>query len=119
MLTAHNLSKTYDFNPLLERINFSINPGERVGLIGPNGCGKTTLVKILAGIEPPDGGQITLNPRSLRIGYLPQALEVDPQETLGALLEQASGDPLVLQMELERLAQAISAAPHDPELLSA
>ncbi len=119
MLTAHNLSKTYDFNPLLERINFSINPGERVGLIGPNGCGKTTLVKILAGIEPPDGGQITLNPRSLRIGYLPQALEVDPQETLGALLEQASGDPLVLQMELERLAQAISAASHDPELLSA
>jgi len=119
MLTAHNLSKTYDYNPVLDKVSFSINPGERVGLIGPNGCGKTTLVKILAGIETPDSGHYALHPKTLRIGYLPQALEADPEQSLRMLIEQAIGNPLALEMELERLGQAIAATPYDPELISA
>ncbi|MEZ4593995.1 MAG: ATP-binding cassette domain-containing protein [Chloroflexota bacterium] len=68
MLTAHNLSKAYGLSPILEKITFSINAGERVGLIGPNGCGKSTLMRLLTGQERPDRGSITLNPPNLRIG---------------------------------------------------
>lgn len=59
MLTAHNIYKTYGIQPILQDISFSISNSERVGLIGPNGCGKTTLMRILAGIEQPDSGNIS------------------------------------------------------------
>ena len=68
MLTAHNLSKAYGLSPILENITFSINAGERVGLIGPNGSGKSTLMRLLTGQERPDRGSIMLNPPNLRIG---------------------------------------------------
>ena len=58
MLTVHHVSKTYGIQPILADISFSINAGERVGLVGPNGSGKTTLLRILAGIEAPDSGSV-------------------------------------------------------------
>ena len=51
MLTAHHLHKSYNIRPILKDVSFSINHAERVGLIGPNGCGKTTLLRILANCE--------------------------------------------------------------------
>lgn len=51
MITAHHISKSYSINQILSDVSFSVKSGERAGLIGPNGCGKTTLLKILAGYE--------------------------------------------------------------------
>jgi ATPase subunit of ABC transporter with duplicated ATPase domains len=72
MLTVHHLSKSYELQTLFENVSFSLNPGERIGLVGPNGCGKTTLLRILAGEESASSGTLSRDPR-LRIGYLPQA----------------------------------------------
>ena len=112
MLTAHNLSKAYGLSPILEKITFSINAGERVGLIGPNGSGKSTLMRLLTGQERPDRGSITLNPPNLRIGYLAQGFLPDENQTLGELLHQTVGDPDELEAELGELALALAEQPN-------
>jgi ATPase subunit of ABC transporter with duplicated ATPase domains len=74
MLSANQIHKSFGENIILENVSFNLNPGDRAGLIGPNGCGKTTLMRILAGIERPDSGTVR-KPNTLRVGYLPQGLE--------------------------------------------
>jgi ATP-binding cassette subfamily F protein 3 len=108
MLTAHHLSKSYNLTTILADVSFSIQPGERIGLIGPNGSGKTTLLRILVGEEQPDSGYVALSPSSLRVGYLPQGLELDPQLSLEEVLRAALGDPHALHAEVERLAAALA-----------
>jgi ATPase subunit of ABC transporter with duplicated ATPase domains len=78
MLTAHQLTKSYGLHTVLQDITFSISAGKRLGLIGPNGCGKTTLLRILAGMDEPDSGTVTHTRPDLRIGYLPRALTSTP-----------------------------------------
>ncbi|HHT47836.1 MAG TPA: ABC-F family ATP-binding cassette domain-containing protein [Firmicutes bacterium] len=73
MIKAVNLAKAYGEQVLFTEANFLINPGERIGLVGRNGHGKTTLLRLLAGEEEPDSGSITF-PKHYRIGYLQQHL---------------------------------------------
>ena len=74
MLTVHHLSKSYGIETILHDITFSLNRGERIGLVGPNGCGKSTLIKIISGQEKPDQGSIQFSPPDVRIGYLAQGM---------------------------------------------
>ena len=76
MLSANELTLSYGNQRLLDGITLAVNEGEKVGLVGRNGCGKTSLLKILAGIERPDTGELSIQ-RGLRIGYLPQEFELD------------------------------------------
>lgn len=69
MLTVHQLAKSFALNTLFENVTFSLNAGVRMALVGPNGCGKTTLLRILAGDDTADSGVVTREP-GLRIGYL-------------------------------------------------
>ena len=78
MLTVHHISKSYGVQPVLKDISFSLSAGERSGLIGPNGCGKTTLLHILTGQEKPDAGSVAFTRPNLRVGYLAQGLEHAP-----------------------------------------
>ncbi|MBI3550770.1 MAG: ABC-F family ATP-binding cassette domain-containing protein [Elusimicrobia bacterium] len=70
-LSCQDISKSYGVRPLFERLSFGLFEGERTGLIGPNGTGKSTLLKILAGLETVDGGTLSVR-RGLKVGYLPQ-----------------------------------------------
>lgn len=74
MLSVENLSKAYGPRVLFSNISFRINPGERVGLVGRNGHGKTTLMRILTGEQEQDDGIINV-PRNYRIGYLKQIID--------------------------------------------
>jgi ATP-binding cassette subfamily F protein 3 len=118
MLTANQIHKSFGDNVILSGVSFSLNPGERASLVGPNGCGKTTLLRILAGIDPPDSGSVR-KPGTLRIGYLPQGLILPEDERVSAYLERARGDLPRLTAEVERLAAALAANPADPSVLAA
>jgi ATP-binding cassette subfamily F protein 3 len=115
MLTANQIHKSFGDNVILTGVSFNLNPGERVGLVGPNGCGKTTLLRILAGLDSPDSGSVK-KPNALRTGYLPQGLVLPEAETVGAYLDRAQGAPSRLTAEVERLAAAIASSPEDQTL---
>ena len=119
MLTTHNLKKAYGLNPILQDITFSINSGDRIGLIGPNGSGKSTLMRLLVGQEKPDKGNISLNPPDLRIGYLAQGFDADESLTISELVHQQIGDPELLEQELATLATKLGNNPDDAQLQEA
>ena len=88
MLTAHALTKAFGLNPVLKNISFSVNAGDRVGLIGPNGSGKSTLLRIFAGLEQADSGHFQFTPLTLRMVYLVQGFEPETTLTLKQLLHK-------------------------------
>ncbi|MBE5794740.1 MAG: ABC-F family ATP-binding cassette domain-containing protein [Clostridiales bacterium] len=90
LLTAENIRKNYGMKQLLDGVTLYLNPGERVGLIGVNGTGKSTFLKILAGVEDPDSGRLSKDP-NVQISYLPQVPDMDDDLTV---LEQVfAGHP--------------------------
>src|SRR5690606_36156602 len=76
LIEASSLSKRFAGRAILENVEFSIHPGEVMTLVGLNGCGKTTLLRILLGLEQADSGEVHRR-EGLRIGYLPQRFSVD------------------------------------------
>jgi len=81
MINIINLSKYYGTDTIFDNISLKINGNEKVGLVGPNGCGKTTLIKMITGDEEPSKGNIIID-KKLRIGYVPQYIEFEKDLTL-------------------------------------
>ena len=67
MLTIKNLTKMYDQNVIFKNLNLTVQEGEVLSIVGPSGIGKTTLIKIMAGLEPANSGEITINNEAISI----------------------------------------------------
>jgi ATP-binding cassette subfamily F protein 3 len=102
LLTATNLRHNYGERVILDGISLSIEPGERVGIVGRNGTGKSTLLKALAGLINPDSGSVNTQ-RGSRAGYLHQDPNLDPEETLRGAAEGAFAELHRLHGELHKL----------------
>ena len=95
LLNVENISKSYNEKELLKNISLGINEGDKIGLIGINGTGKTTLLKIIAGIEEADEGRIVKG-SLIRIEYLPQKIIFDPNATVEEQVFKGNSENMVL-----------------------
>lgn len=115
VLTAENLSKGYGEKVLFADISFGIDEGEKIGIIGVNGTGKSTLLKILAGIEWPEQGKVTIG-NSVRLEYLSQNPEFE--ETATVLQQVFKGNTPVMKLlrEYESALEKLNEDPNEPVL---
>jgi ATP-binding cassette subfamily F protein 3 len=116
LITAVNLAKSFGPEDIFENISLSIPHRARMGLVGPNGVGKTTLLRILADLDEPSGGQV-YRARNLNTGYLPQNATFDSQRTLWEECLSAFSDLLDMQEELTHLENAMSQEDHVDKIL--
>ena len=96
-LAAIDISKYHGSTPVLVDVSMTVRPLARIGVVGPNGIGKSTLLRILAGLEPADSGSVSRTPDSLTVGYLPQeragAERLSAERTRGGGLGEPGGSP--------------------------
>src|SRR5512141_2944081 len=109
LITANSLSKSFGAEDLFHGVSFSIARGARFALVGPNGIGKTTLLRILMGLEEPSAGRVT-RAKSLRIGYLPQEADFQLEGTVWDACMDVFADIIKQQEELARLEAEMSDA---------
>lgn len=110
-LTIENLSKTYGVKVLLDGVNFAIRTGDRIGLIGLNGTGKSSLLKVIVGLDTYDAGEIS-KPNHYTMAYLDQHPQLKDHQTI---LETVFESPSPLVQLVKAYEQAVEALQKDPE----
>lgn len=106
MLNIHNLSVSFSGEFLFENVTFRIGAGDRVGLVGKNGAGKSTMMKLLSGDMEPDTGSLAME-KDLRIGFLRQDIEFTPGRTVLDEAYQAFVEIKKVEAELEKVNKAL------------
>lgn len=102
------VTKHFGAQQVLENVTLTVGDHSRLGLVGPNGVGKSTLLRIIAGLEPADAGTVTRAPSALQAGYVPQEPDARPGESLLAYLARRTG-VAGAESELEARAGALAA----------
>ena len=117
-LSLSGVSKSFGAQSVLDDVSLEVGPRSRIGLVGPNGVGKTTLLRLLAGLEQPDSGSVTRAPETLRIGYVEQERDLAPSETLFGYLARRTG-VAGAEQDLDRLTEALERDPGQATAYSA
>jgi len=109
LIVAKDLSKSFGFIDLFSGVSFDIPRGSRLALVGANGCGKTTLLRMLVGLDEPSGGRIS-RAKAIRTGYLPQEAEFEIEGSVWDACFVVFTDLIARQGELEKLEAEMSVA---------
>jgi ATP-binding cassette subfamily F protein uup len=118
LISLENASLAYGHVPLLDHADLQLDPGERVGLIGRNGGGKSSLLKILAGEATPDDGKVWRAP-ALRLGYVPQEPQLDPTHTVFEAVGEGLGEVRQLLLDYHEVTHAMGDPDADMDALLA
>jgi ATP-binding cassette subfamily F protein 3 len=120
VLRLERVSKIYPTGEVLRDVTWEVKPGDRIGLVGVNGAGKSTQMRLIAGLEEPSSGQI-LRQGEPRIAYLQQEFDVDPRRSVREELFQAFGEAAAVLQQQRQVEEAMASerAAEDPDHLDA
>lgn len=107
MISIEALTVEFGGNPLFDNVTYVINKRDRIALVGKNGAGKTTMLKIIAGLQAPTSGCVN-KPRDLSIGYLPQQMQLNDTRTVMQETEQAFAHIFELQARVDRMNEELA-----------
>lgn len=116
ILSLQGVKKSFGANEVLKDVSLVLQDGQRMGLVGVNGCGKSTLMKIIAGLETSDGGSITMQ-KGLKLGYLAQQGTVDENRTVLEELESVFEPVVRMEEQMRALEVQMADAAQDETLL--
>lgn len=107
MVSIEKLGVEFGTTPLFQDVNFVINPKDKIALVGKNGAGKSTMLKIIAGIQRPTSGTVSLQ-KGITVGYLPQVMVLSDGRTVLEEAETAFADISHMQEELDKMNQMLA-----------
>ena len=116
ILALQDVRKSFGTHEVLKSVSFTLQEGERMGMVGVNGSGKSTLMKIIAGLETADSGSVNMQ-KGLRIGYLAQQGALTGEETVLETLESVFEPQRRMEAQLRALEQEMAVSGMDPEAL--
>ncbi len=102
MISIRNLSVEFSAKSLFDNINYVINRRDRIALVGKNGAGKSTMLKIIAGLQQPTSGSVTV-PSGVTVGYLPQHMTTEDTCSVADEARKAFSDMAEMREDLERM----------------
>ena len=107
MVSVENLTVEFNATPLFEDVSYVINNKDRIALVGKNGAGKSTMLKIIAGIQNPTSG-VVATPKDVKIGYLPQVMVLADERTVREEAEMAFAEMAYLQEKINAMSQELA-----------
>lgn len=107
MISVENLKVEFGVRPLFHNVSFVVNDHDRIALVGKNGAGKSTMLKILCGLQQPTSGMVAI-PNDTTIGYLPQVMKISDDTTVREETRKAFADHMKMKSRLERLQQEMA-----------
>ena len=107
MISVESLKVEFGVKPLFSDVSFVVNDGDRIALVGKNGAGKSTMLKILCGLQQPTSGVVAI-PNECTIGYLPQVMKLQDDTTVKEETRKAFADNTKLKKELDRMQQEMA-----------
>lgn len=107
MVSINNLSVEFSARPLFDDVSYVINKNDKIALVGKNGAGKSTMLKIIAGLQQPTSGTVS-SPEGITFGYLPQQMEIADETSVINEVKKAFGEHLRRDAEIKEITQLLS-----------